>query len=71
MSTGEAFVQAVNPQIAVIQVGIDNLYGHPHEEVLARLGGRRVLRTDLHGRVHVSSDGRQMWVEMERPEGAP
>ncbi len=67
-STGGAFVQAVDPQIAVIQVGGDNRYGHPHAEALENLGGRRVLRTDRHGRVHISSDGRRMWVETERAE---
>jgi competence protein ComEC len=59
-------VAAVEPQVAVIQVG-ENDYGHPTAEVLANLAGRWVLRNDLHGTVHVMSDGRQMWVEREKP----
>jgi competence protein ComEC len=65
-STGASFLVQVNPLLTVIQVGADNDYGHPHDEVLERLAGRNVLRNDLHGRVHVMSDGRQMWVETER-----
>ena len=66
-STGAAFVQAVNPQIAVIQVGADNEYGHPTQEVLENLDGRTVLRNDRHGRIHIASDGRQMWVDSGTP----
>jgi competence protein ComEC len=66
-STSAPFVRAVNPQLTVIQSGADNDYGHPHQEVLDNLAGRIVLRNDLHGRVHVYSDGRQLWVETERP----
>jgi len=59
------FVDTVNPALAVIQVGKNN-YGHPTEEVLATLADRQVYRNDLHGRVHLYSDGQQMWVEAER-----
>lgn len=66
-STTPAFVRAVNPALAVIQVGLDNDYGHPHTETLAALGGRTVLRTDEQGRVHIATDGARIWVESERP----
>jgi competence protein ComEC len=36
-SSSENFVKAVNPETAVIQVGKNNRYGHPHQEVLGRL----------------------------------
>jgi competence protein ComEC len=65
-STGPEFVAAVNPQLAVIQVGAGNPYGHPAANVLEALAGRTVLRTDQVGRIHVISDGRQMWVTMEQ-----
>jgi beta-lactamase superfamily II metal-dependent hydrolase len=66
-STSDTFLQAVNPQVAVIQSGVDNTYGHPHLEVLERLSGRTVLRNDLQGAVHIYSDGSRMWVEAEKP----
>jgi competence protein ComEC len=65
-STSATFLEAVNPQIAVIQAGVDNDYGHPHQEVLDRLGRRTILRNDLHGRIHLYSDGRQLWLETEK-----
>ena len=64
-STGEAFVQAVNPAVAVIQVG-ENRYGHPTDETLARLAGRLILRNDRNGRIHVRTDGEKMWLMTER-----
>ncbi|MBW7884526.1 MAG: DNA internalization-related competence protein ComEC/Rec2 [Caldilineaceae bacterium] len=64
-SSSPEFIAQVAPQIAVIQAGKENVYGHPHAEVLGRLAGRTVLRNDEHGRIHVETDGRMMWVETE------
>lgn len=53
-STG-AFVAAVAPQHAIISVGAENEYGHPHPRALKRLTryGARLWRTDTHGTVTV------------------
>ena len=40
--TSEAFVKAVQPKYAVIQVGKNN-YGHPTSEVLDRLDNHKVI----------------------------
>ena len=52
-SSGEEFLDAVDPRIAVISVGLNNMYGHPHQQTLDRLveRGIRVYRTDLDGAV--------------------
>jgi competence protein ComEC len=47
--TDRAFLERVNPRVAVISVGANNRYGHPHRETLALLQGKRVYRTDWHG----------------------
>ena len=62
------WLQAVHPQLAVIQVGKDNSFGHPKPDILTRYRdlGIPVLRTDLSGAVEVSSDGRQFWVVSAR-----
>ncbi len=60
-STGSALVEAVDPTYAVIQVGRNN-YGHPTGVVLEALAGRTILRNDADGRVHIISDGEQVWV---------
>jgi len=36
-STYESFIYAFNPELAIISVGRDNSYGHPHSELIARL----------------------------------
>lgn len=50
-STSEIFLGYVSPKTAVISVGEDNKFGHPHQEVLDRLEkfGVSVLRTDEEG----------------------
>lgn len=70
-SSGQAFLDAVQPQLAVIQVGAENRYGHPAAEVLDRLRGTTVLRNDLHGRIHIYSDGHRMWLATERAYAPP
>lgn len=65
-STTAAFLAAVQPRLAVIQVGADNRFGHPHPDVLARLAAVEVLRTDLNGRIEVISDGERLWMHTER-----
>ncbi|MGQ9627253.1 MAG: ComEC/Rec2 family competence protein [Anaerolineae bacterium] len=67
-ATGEAFLDAVQPEMAVIQVGADNRFGHPAPEVLARLEGKgaQVLRTDVHGKIEFITDGQSYWVETYR-----
>lgn len=52
-STGEKFLQLINPQTAVISSSRKNSYGHPHEDTLSRLSrtGTAIRRTDLEGTV--------------------
>ncbi|MCL2847879.1 MAG: MBL fold metallo-hydrolase [Firmicutes bacterium] len=57
-STGEAFVNRLNPTYAIIQVGTTatgNSYHHPHHVVLNRLTAvnATVYRTDMHGAIVV------------------
>ncbi len=55
-STSAEFLAAVAPQIAVIQVGLKNKYGHPTAEVLARLAGINIFRTDLDSDIDFECD---------------
>jgi competence protein ComEC len=64
-STSAAFLAAVAPLTAVISVGEDNRFDLPSSQTLDRLGGRPVFRTDLHGDVEMSTDGRKLWIKTE------
>ncbi|MCL6450064.1 MAG: MBL fold metallo-hydrolase [Acetobacteraceae bacterium] len=59
-STSAPFLQAVDPQDAVILVG-DNPYGHPAPATLQRLKehGTHIYRTDLQGTIVVQTDGEE------------
>jgi len=63
-STTQAFLDAVSPLVAVISLGADNPFGHPHREVTERLEAAQItiLRTDLHGTILISTDGRTMTI---------
>jgi len=67
-STSATFLDAVDPQLAVISVGEDNTFGHPSDGVLARLEAAdcQILRTDLYGTVELITDGQTCWVRCAR-----
>ena len=54
-ATSEAFLDKVTFNTAVISAGINNMYGHPHKELLERIGrcGAECHRTDLEGEISV------------------
>ena len=63
-ATFEAFLDAVSPAIAVISVGRDNDYGHPHDSLMDRLSERgiTIYRTDEDGTVTLLLDGTSVTV---------
>jgi len=62
-SSSGVFLDAVDPEIAVISVG-ENSYGHPSQVTLDRLANRgvRVYRTDQDGSVSIRTNGTSYWV---------
>ncbi|MFN2414380.1 MAG: ComEC/Rec2 family competence protein [Pyrinomonadaceae bacterium] len=64
-SSTQGFVGAARPALAVISVGRDSPYGHPHAEVLRRWrdAGAQVLTTGERGMITVSTDGDDLRVE--------
>ena len=59
-STTPEFLKLVSPEYAVILVGAENKYGHPHQETLDNLvdAGVMVHRTDKEGTIIFVSDGK-------------
>ncbi len=76
-STTAEFLAVVNPQLAVISVGLvgkDNPYGHPAPEVMARLkeklGSENIYQTydsetDEHHTIEFITDGKRLWVKTD------
>lgn len=67
-SSSEAFINAVDPEYAVIGVGAGNDYGHPHKETLKWIEERdlKLYRTDLNGSVIFTSTGSSLKVKTEK-----
>jgi competence protein ComEC len=58
-SSSKKFIEAVDPEYAIISCGKGNDYNHPHRETTSLLKGLKIktLRTDLNGTITFSSDG--------------
>lgn len=58
-SSSDLFLDTVTPEVAVIQVGAGNAYGHPNFRVLRRLESRNIptLRNDELGDIRLLSNG--------------
>jgi competence protein ComEC len=58
-SSGEVWLRAVNPDIAVVSAGLNNRYGHPHKDTLALLDLLHIpyLITSKEGTIKFESDG--------------
>lgn len=63
-ATSEAFLNAVSPSIAIISAGIDNQFGHPHQETLNKLSeqGVRVYGTYESGSITITATTTQIQV---------
>ena len=72
-STGYRFLYEVDPEYAVISVGTDNTYGHPHRETIAILGdaGVPMLRTDELGTILAVTDGSEITFTWEKQSAQP
>lgn len=58
-STSEEVLEQITPRVAVISCGEENSYGHPHREVLERLG-------DIGGEIFVTADRGAVTIDVKR-----
>ena len=54
-SSGEKFIQIVQPEVSIISCGYQNSYGHPYTQVLEILESvnSQIWRTDLQGAIRI------------------
>lgn len=64
-STSEAWLDAVQPRFAVVSASLDNRYGHPNQDVMARVFARNIQssHTGTDGTITFYSDGQTVWRE--------
>lgn len=64
-SSTDAFVSATQPRFAIISVGQNSMFGHPHREVVERWQnkGAEVLTTGKSGMITVTTDGKDLRLE--------
>jgi competence protein ComEC len=67
-SSSPAFLKAVSPEIAVISVGANNEYHHPHPSTLKKYREAKidVIRTDLAGSITITADGKAYSIVKEK-----
>ena len=72
-SSTAAFVEAVDPLVAVAGIGKDNRFGFPHASVSARYlsRGTPLLWTARHGSLRLCTDGFALSVEQLHERGRP
>jgi competence protein ComEC len=60
------FLSSLHPQLALLSVAPADKTGLPSPETLEALEGYNLLRTDLNGWIELITDGKQLWVEVDR-----
>lgn len=68
-SSMEQFIDATRAQYAIIPVGRNSPFGHPHANVVERwmLTGATVMTTGTSGMISVSTDGKDLKIDGFRP----
>lgn len=64
---GTDIIEHTGPTMALIGVGAENTYGHPHQDIIEALGPRvEILRTDLDGTFTVTFEQNEAFVASQR-----
>jgi len=65
-SNPSRWIENLNPQLIILNVGIKDSQGLPNRGLIDRLAGYSLLRTDQHGTIHLSTNGEKLWIRVER-----
>jgi len=59
----------LNPELIVLNVAAGDENGMPDDETLVAIQDHELLRTDQNGWIEITTNGEQMWVNVERNRG--
>jgi competence protein ComEC len=65
-SNPPAWIANLNPELVLLSVSAADENGMPDGEVLESVKDYQLLRTDLQGWIEITTNGEQMWVNVER-----
>jgi competence protein ComEC len=65
-SNPPAWIANLNPELVLLSVDAADEFGMPDSEVLESVEGYDLLRTDRNGWIEITTDGSQMWINVER-----
>ncbi len=67
-SSSELFLESISPEIAIYMAGVDNSYGHPHEETILALSSINadIYGTDVFGSIVINTDGLTYEIQTEK-----
>jgi beta-lactamase superfamily II metal-dependent hydrolase len=73
------WLEELDPQVVLLSAGSADRALTLNQSPLDQLEGRTILRTDRHGWIEITTDGRSLWVQVERtpmggqsaPNGSP
>ena len=66
-SSGEYFINEINPKYSIISVGKNNRYGHPNKEVLDNFEDSKIYRTDQDGSIMFKIKNNKLKIETCAP----
>lgn len=61
------WIRNLNPELIVLSVDAADQNGLPDREVLESTEDYSLMRTDVYGWIEITTNGQQMWVNVERP----
>jgi beta-lactamase superfamily II metal-dependent hydrolase len=60
------WIANLNPELVVLSVAAADQNGMPDRDVLETVQDYELLRTDQNGWIDITTNGKQMWVNVER-----
>ena len=60
------WISTLNPQIIVLSVAAGDKDGLPHDGILEATEDYTLLRTDQNGWIEITTDGGEMWIDVEK-----